>query len=170
MRSIQLITGTLAVVATSGLIGLGHAATAAEPTVTHERGIAIECSGTWKHQHVYALVYENSTAGNTVQVVVNDGEYGAGRDSARAFRDGRQVRAAVRLDGRRAVIEGTARVVGRRTPVHEELEDAGQLIVADGHHRRLATDLDLTWRGRSVPLDCDGSFRYALRVTKTPIG
>ncbi|MEP9365153.1 hypothetical protein ABLE68_19470 [Nocardioides sp. CN2-186] len=169
MRSNQLITGVLAAVATSGLIGLGSAAHAGEPTTTYENGTVLECSGTWKGDRVYALVYENSTAGNTVQVVINDGQYGASHGTKHDLVQGRRVHAAVKLDGKRAVIRGDAHAVGRRTPVHEELEDAGQHIVTDGTHRRLANHVTLTWKGVTTPLDCAGSFVYDLQVTRTPV-
>jgi hypothetical protein len=167
MRSTPLITGALAVVATSGLIGLGNAAHASEPTTTHEKGIVLECSGTWKGKDVYASLYENNTAGNFIQVVVADGDVAAdGRKARHAFKDGRSVFGALRLNGTRAVIEGTARTVGARTPVHEEHDDAGQHITVDGTHRRLAADLELTWKQRTVPLDCGDSFAYDLQVTR----
>jgi len=167
MRSSQLITGTLAVVATSSLIGWGTAAHAGEPTITRENGVVIECSGTWRGEHVYASLYENSTAGNTMQVVIADGEVaGGGRETTRAFKKGRDVRGALLLNGKPAVIEGTAKVVGKKIAVHEEHDDAGQHIVVDGIHRRLVTDLDFTWKGRTVPLDCSESFVYRLRVSK----
>ena len=167
MCSTTLITGTLAVVATSSLIGWGTAAIAAEPTVTHENGIVLECSGTWRGEHVYASLYENSTAGNVMQVVIADGDVaGGGRETTRAFKDGRDVRGAMKLEGKRAVIEGTAKAVGKKVAVHEEHDDAGQHIVVDGTHRRLVADLDLTWKGTTVPLDCADSFVYDLRVSK----
>jgi hypothetical protein len=51
--------------------------------------------------------------------------------------------------------------------VHEEYDDAGQHIVADGFHRRLAHDLVLRYDGITVPLDCAPAFYYSLNVTKT---
>jgi hypothetical protein len=167
MRSSQLITGALAVVATSGLIGSGGPAHASEPTTTRERGIVVECSGTWHGKDVYASLYENNTAGNVIQIVVDGGDVAAGgRDVRYAFRHGRTVFGAMRLGGRRAVIEGTARAVGARTPVHDVYDDAGQHITVDGTHRRLATRLTMTWRRTTLPLDCAGSFVYDLQVTK----
>lgn len=169
MRSNQLITGALAVVATSGLIGLAGAASAAEPTTSHERGNVLECSGTFQGKHVFASLYENSLAGNQIQVAVDDGAMAqAGRWVDDAFIDGRQVRGAIKLDGRRAVITGTAKAVGKKRTVHEVQDDGGELITIDGTHRRLATDLTMTWKGRSLPLDCDDSFAYALTVTREP--
>jgi hypothetical protein len=172
MRSNQLITGALAVVATSSLIGLGSAAVASEPTTqepttTHERGVVLECSGIWKGKHVYAELYENSTAGNFIQVVIDDGDVAGGSRQVRTpFKDGRDVRGAIRLHGKRAVVAGTARVVGKRTAVHEEHDDAGEHITVDGTHRRLVADLALTWKTTTAPLDCSDSFVYDLQVTR----
>lgn len=172
MRSNLLITGVLAAVATSGLIGTGSAAAQAdEPTTTTEKGIVLECSGTWRGERVYSSLYENSVYGNTIQVVVGGGDVaGDSRSTRHAFLDGRAVRGVLKLDGRRAVIAGTAHAVGGKTAVHEELDDAGQHITTDGTHRRLASNLRLTWKGTTVPLDCPESFVYDLQVTKEPIG
>lgn len=160
-----MITGALAVVATTVLTG--GTATAQEPTTTHERGIVIECSGTYRGHEVYTSVYENNTVKNVVQVVIGDDDgLGAIRETAAAFRTGRDVRATLPLDGKRAVIAGTARAVGAKTAVHEEHDDAGQYITIDGTHRKLATDLTLTWKKRTVPLTCDDAFVYDLQVTK----
>ncbi|HYF71656.1 MAG TPA: hypothetical protein VD864_02485 [Nocardioides sp.] len=168
MRSTQLITGALAVVATSGLIGLGSPASAAEPTTTRERGIVIECTGTIKHKPVYASLYENNTVANTIQIVIgdDDDQVGGGRDTDRDFRHGRKVSGSLQLAGDRALVTGTARKVGGRVAVHEEHDDAGQHITVDGFHRRLDTDLTLSWKGASAPLTCDTAFVYDLRVTK----
>ena len=76
------------------------------------------------------------------------------------------MRGVMKLNGKRAVIEGTAKVVGKKIAVHEEHDDAGQHIAVDGTHRRLANDLQLTWKGTTVPLDCAESFVYDLQVTK----
>lgn len=169
MRSTQLITGALAVVATSSLFGWGSAAQAAESTVTREKGILLECSGTWRGEDVFASLYENNTYGNTIQVVIGDGDVaGGGRETTVPFKDGRDVRGVLKLKGKRAVVEGTARAVGPKKPVHEEHDDAGQHITIDGTHRRLANDLTLTWKGTTVPLDCDNAFVYDLQVTKEP--
>jgi len=167
MRSYQLITGVLAAVATSSLIGSGSAAQAGEPTTTNEKGTVLACSGTWRGEHVYSSLYENNTYGNTIQVVIGDGDVAGGsRDTTRDFVDGRTVRGVLKLDGRRALIEGRAHTVGKKTAVHEEHDDAGQHITVDGTHRRLASKLRLTWKGTTVPLDCAESFAYDLQVTK----
>lgn len=167
----QLITGALAVVATSGLIGLGGTAQAAttEPTVTHERGVVIACGGTWRGKDVYAEVYENSVFGNHVQVVIEDGQYAGSRSPRRSIVTGDKVRARVRVGGKPAVVKGLARLDGTRTRVHEVLEDAGQTVASRGIHRGLDTSLALHWRGHAANLDCADAFRYRLTVTKTPI-
>lgn len=167
MRNI-MITGALAVVATTGLIGWGDTAGATEPTTTRERGIVVECTGTYRGQEVWTSVYENSTVKNVVQVVIGDDGLGAIRETSKAFKVGRDLHASLKLDGARAVIDGTARVVGKKTRVHEEHDDAGQYITVDGTHRRIASDLTLTWKKREVPLTCDDAFAYDLLVTKVP--
>ena len=174
MRSTQLITGSLAVAATSALIGLGAPAGAAgptEPTTTHERGIVIECTGTIKGRPAYVSLYENDTHTNVIQVLIGDDDrqVGRSREVEAGFLDRRQVFGALEVGGKRAVVEGTAHRVGRRIGVHEEHDDAGEHIVIDGHHRRLATDLELSWRRSTAPLDCDPAFVYDLEVTKTPV-
>lgn len=158
----------LILAATTALIGLASPTHASEPTVTHERGIVIECSGTFKNRAVYASVYENEPNGNVLQILVGDDEsqVGGGRETTRDFLDGKRIRATMKVDGTRATIEGTAERYGKKIPVHEEHDDAGQHIVVDGTHRKLDTDLTLTWRNRTVPLDCDTAFAYDLRVSK----
>lgn len=168
MRSTPLITGALAVVATSGLIGLGSPASAEEPTTTRERGIVIECTGTITGQPVYTSLYETNVAPNTIQILIGDDghQVGGGRDTDTDFRTGRQVRGTLKVDGSRALVDGTARKVGARVAVHEEHDDAGQHITVDGFHRRLDADLTLHWKGASAALTCDNAFVYDLLVTK----
>lgn len=161
------ITGALAVVATTALIG--GVATAQEPTTTRERGIVIECHGTLGDREVWTSIYENNTVRNVVQVVVGDDGVGAIRETVKPFKVGRDVRATVRVAGKRAVIDGTARIVGKRTAVHEEHDDAGEYITIDGTHRRIAADLTLTWKKRTVPLTCDEAFAYDLQVAREPV-
>ena len=85
------------------------------------------------------------------------------------FVHARQVFGALRVGGERAVVEGRATRRHHRVQLHEEYTDAGQDIVVDGHHRRLVTDLTLTCRHRTVPLDCDNAFFYDLQVTRSEI-
>lgn len=172
MRSTQLITGALAVVATSSLIGLGstaQAATHAESTTTKEKGVALTCAGEWRDKHVYAEVYENSLHGNHVQVVIDDGVLAASRWQDERMVTGKRVGVQVRLGGKPAVVKGLARLDGTRTPVHEVLEDAGQTIESTGVQHGLQTDVSFVWRGRTAHLDCSDAFRYRLTVTRTPI-
>jgi hypothetical protein len=174
MRTTQTISGSLAVVATSALIGLGTPASAttapaaSEPTTTHEKGIVLECHGTIRGRAVYASLYENNTVTNTIQVLIGDdaAQVGGSRDTDRDFLDAGTVRGTLKVGGSRAVVEGTAHRVGKVIAVHEEQDDAGQLITIDGTHRRLANDLELTWKRRTAPLDCDVAFAYNLTVTK----
>ncbi len=114
-------------------------------------------------------VYENNPYDNYFQVILNDDPQLAGsREPADIWSKGK-VRAALRIDGHRALVTGTARKVGAPIHVHEEYDDAGQHIVADGTHKRLRNHLVLRYDGTVVPLTCDPAFFYKLDVTKTDI-
>ena len=144
------------------------AAAGAAATVT-ERGIVLECTGQRAGLSAAVTLYENDVHTNYVQVILNDNPKRSASREPRDIRDGRAVRTGVRIAGTRARISGTAVKVGRRVHVHEEVDDAGQHIVSDGFHRRLAHDLLLRYRGIPVPLRCDPAFYYKLDVTKTDI-
>lgn len=176
MRSTTHLTGALAVLATTGLLGLGGAAHATasdtartgDPSTTHERGIVVECTGGIRGRHVYTSVYENNRYGNEIQLLLGTGDHrvGGSRTDDDGFRHGHRVRAAIRVAGHRAVVTGTARQVGDRIPVSEEHDDAGQHITVTGFHHSLDTDLTLTWRGAAAPLTCATAFAYRLTVTR----
>lgn len=179
MRKHQSVGG-LAVLATSALMGLGIATPASAltapgeagtTTTTHERGNVIECTGTIKGRDAYVSVYENNTYANVVQVLIGDDEdqVGNSREVEEGFIHHKRVHASVEVGGKRAVVEGRASRHGKRIAVHESYDDAGKLITVDGYHRRLATDLTLTWGKKTVPLDCDNAFFYDLTVTKEDI-
>lgn len=145
--------------------------TTGSTTTAHERGNVIECTGTFRGRAVYASLYENNVHGNVVQVVIGDGDdqVGSSRRTTKDFIVEKQVHAGVRVGGKRAVIDGHASRFGKRIAIHDEFDDAGQHVVVDGYHRKLAKDLTLTWRGQSVPLTCDTAFSYDLTVTKEDI-
>lgn len=173
MRNLQLTTGALAVLASSALIGAAAAAPAhaGTTTTTTERGNVIECTGTIAGRSVYASVYENDPYANVIQVLIgdDDNQVGNSREDADGFLDHRRVHGSLRVGGKKAVVSGSAVRVGKRIPVHEQYDDAGQLITVDGVHRRLRTDLELTWGRKTAPLTCDNAFFYRLEVTKEDI-
>ena len=182
MRTQHTTRGTLAVLATSALIGLGSAAPATSATAdshrsasttatttTQERGIVIECSGKLGGKAVWTSLYENDQYVNVIQVVIGDDGTGNSREVEKGFLEDGKVRGSVRVAGTRALITGTAHRVGDRIAVHEEHDDAGQLITVDGFHRRLATDLVLKYGTRTRPLTCDPAFFFNLQVTKEDI-
>ena len=141
------------------------------PTTERERGIVLECRGETDGLAAYASLYENDRYGNVLQVVLGDPDDGNGRSKEVGHRflvDG-NVRGAITIDGAKARIRGTADKVGRKKQVHEVHDDAGYLITVDGTHKRLVTDLVLSYHGARVPLSCDPAFRYDLMVTKQPI-
>lgn len=183
MRSTQLITGALAVAATSALIGLGAAPGNAQladnrppdpmtPGVTHESGKLLECTGNAGTTPVRANLYQSRTYGNHLEVLVDDGapgEAGVSRKAATPFVIGHQVRATARISGKRVTISGTAGPTGEVKRVHETVEDAGLRIVSKGTHRLLAPILTVRYAGRTGRLSCDSAFAFHLNVTKTSI-
>ncbi|MEV7429388.1 hypothetical protein AB0N29_07175 [Nocardioides sp. NPDC092400] len=152
------LTTTTAVSATSS--------PSTDGTTTHERGNVVECGAAYAGQDTFVSVYENNLHPDVFQVVVGEDGLGRGKESTTGFIDAGTVRATMRLDGRKVVVSGTAKRVGKRIAVHEEVDDAGEHVVVDGFHRRLRTDLTLRWKGRTVALDCDEAFFYDLDVTR----
>jgi hypothetical protein len=140
-------------------------------TIERERGIVLDCHGEADGLQVYSSLYENNVHGNHVQVVLGDPDAGNGRSKWVDYkiRQKERVRASIRIDGKRAVVKGTARKSGQKTPVHESFDDAGYAIEIDGTHKQLRTDLVLKYDGTKVPLTCDDAFVYDLTVKKTPI-
>jgi hypothetical protein len=163
----------LALAATTALIGLAAttatASQAQEPTgsTVKETGIVLECTGSAHGLDAYVNVYENDHYDNYFQVILNDdADLSKSREPADIWKSGR-IRSSVRIDGHLAIVTGTASKVGAPTKVHEEYDDAGFHIVADGIHKRLRNHLVLRYDGTSVPLTCDPAFFYKLDVTKT---
>lgn len=169
MRTIAragLTTATLiGIVAGPVLTSTAHAT----PEIAKERGIVLECSGTLRGQAVHASIYENDTYGNVLAITIGDPERGGAvgsRDTKASLWAGRRVEAGVKVAGRPATVIGPAQPVGGKRPVHDDFDDAGHHIVVDGHHRRLRTDLVLTYGRHTAPLTCDSAFLYDLTVTK----
>jgi hypothetical protein len=182
MRNTRLITGALAVAASSALIGLGTAPGNAQtlddqlpdpmtPGVTHESGIVIACTGDLGTRPVRVNLYENRTYGNYLEVQLGEGlgsdEVGVSRQVERPFVRSSKVRAAARLAGTKLTIGGTAVRTAKVKPVREVVDDAGLRVVSKGTHTRLRTDLTFTYGRRTAPLDCADAFAYRLKVTKT---
>jgi hypothetical protein len=167
-------TTPLAVLAASALIGLGAAtvspASGATTTTEKQRGIVLECTGSAHGLSAYASLYENDKHGNVVQVILDDDpDLARSRSPKDDFLVDGKLRTGVSIDGRRATISGTAVRVGPKKHVHEEVDDAGEHIVSDGFHRRLADDLVLRYGTKIVPLECSPAFYYNLTVTREQI-
>jgi hypothetical protein len=154
-----------------GVAATGTSAEAASPTWEKERGIVLECVGQAHGVRIYASVYENDRYGNTVQVVVGDPDDGLGnsKQTDEKFVVDGVVKASVKVDGKRALVEGVVDRHGPRTKVYDEYTDAGFLIKTRGYHRQLLTDMGARYAGKSVPLACDTAFVYDLEVKKIPV-
>ena len=95
------------------------AAQAASPEWKTERGIVLECQGEAHGLRVWTSVYENQRYGNVVQVVIGDPDDGNGSSKSTESKflvDG-VVKASVKVDGKRALVEGAAERHGARTKV-----------------------------------------------------
>ncbi len=153
----------------TGLVSIGSPADAAD--WTRERGNVLECHGKKNGLQVRAVVYENSRYGNTVQVAIGGPESNrAGtRNTNQKFLVDGDLRATVKVAGKRAVIKGKAERYGSRIPVSESFDDGGYVITNRGFQRKLRTRLVAKYDGKTVPLTCDPAFYYDLKVKKTPI-
>ncbi|CAB4721488.1 MAG: hypothetical protein F2667_10545 [Actinobacteria bacterium] len=148
-------------------------ALAEEPasTTTHEVGNVLECTGTWQGRAVYASLYENAAFTNVVQVLVGDDgdQVGDSRESATPYIEDSQVKAGLRVGGKKATVKGYAVAAGPRRAVHDVQDDAGQRVESDGFHRRLDHRIRFTWKGVSAPLTCATAFHFDLQVTRTDV-
>jgi hypothetical protein len=166
MRSIPV----LATVAAATVLGAAPAH-ATETTTEHQRGIVLECTGHSRGHTASVTLYENDLHGNVVTVRLDDDPRRSGsREPARDFWADGRIATGVQVAGHRARVVGTAHRVGPRRAVHEVNDDAGNHIVSDGFHRRLAHDLSLRYAGRTTALTCSPAFFYSLEVATTPIG
>jgi hypothetical protein len=176
----QLITGALAVVATSALLGLGTTTASARttgntpdpstPGTTHEVGTVIECAGFAGRVPVRVNFYENETYGNHLEVLVHDGsrrEAGRSVETEKPFVVGGEVHAATRVGGRKIRFHGTTEPTGKVKRVRTVEEDAGLRIVSQGTHTILDPKIVADYAGKQGKLTCDNAFDFDLRVTKT---
>jgi hypothetical protein len=161
----------LAAAGTLATVLVGVPAQADSPEWKTERGIVLECHGQAHGLRVWTSVYENQRYGNVVQVVIGDPDDGHGnsKDTDKKFLVDGVVKASVKVDGKRALVEGAAERHGARTKVRERFDDAGFLVKTRGFHRPLLTDMGFRYAGKSVPLVCDTAFVYDLEVKKIPI-
>lgn len=137
-------------------------------TTEHQRGVVLECTGANRSHSAYVDLYENDKHGNYLQVVLDGNpKLAASRQPADIWKAG-EVRTRITIRHQRARVVGTAPKVGGRHHVHAENDDAGNLIVSDGFHRRLRDDLVLKYDGYRIALTCAPAFFYSLDVTTTP--
>jgi hypothetical protein len=153
----------------TGVVAIGAPAHAAE--WKSERGNVVECQGRKAGTTVRTTVYENHRYGNTVQVVIGSPESdvrGTRNTDYKFLVDG-VLRATAQVDGKRAVIKGTATRYGARIAVSESFDDGDMTVQSRGYQRKLRTDLVAKYDGKVIPLTCDTAFYYNLEVKRTPI-
>lgn len=163
LASTALAAGLLPV----ALAGPAHA----ETTTVHEKGLLIECTGTWRQQPVHVSVYENRTYVNELVVAIGaeDQEVLLVENPEERMVTRGEVHESGLLGGRKFALAGPVVRDGDVVEVHEEFVDDGQHVVVDGVHKPLAADLELTWRKRDAVLDCSNAFRFDLDVSRTPV-
>lgn len=154
----------------TGAVAIGAPAQAAE--WKSERGIVVECQGRKAGLTVRTTVYENHRYGNSVQVGLGnpDDDRSGTRLTENKFLVDGVLRATVQVEGKKAVIKGTASRYGARIPVSESFDDGDMTVSNRGFQRLLRTDLVAKYDGKVVPLTCDTAFYYNLEVKRTPIG
>ncbi|MFC7495016.1 MULTISPECIES: hypothetical protein [unclassified Nocardioides] len=174
----QLVTGALAVVATSALVGLGASTAGAQTPdpsaagTTHEVGTVIECAGFAGKVPVRVNFYENETYGNTLEVLVHDGtrrEAGRTVETKKPFVVGEDVLARTRVAGKKIRFHGTTEPTGKVKRIRDVRDDGGLHIVARGTHTILDPKIVATYAGTAGKLTCDNAFHFNLEVTKTPV-
>jgi hypothetical protein len=153
----------------TGVVAIGAPAQAAEWKT--ERGIVVECQGRKAGTTVRTYVYENHRYGNTVQVIVGgtDSDIRGTRNTTDKFLVDGVLKATVQVDGKRAVVKGTASRYGARIAVSESFDDGDMSVSSRGYQRKLRTDLVAKYDGKVIPLTCDTAFYYNLEVKRTPI-
>lgn len=145
--------------------------TEAAPTVEHQSGIVLECAGSAGDVSAVATVYENQMYGSSLQVVLGDPEedrIGSVEQTEPFVVDG-AMDASVEIQGETATVAGTVAPTGRPEKLTEPIQDAGEQIISQGTHTRLATDLALTVGQTTVPLECAPAFAYDLEVRKVAL-
>ena len=179
MRSIQLTIGSLAVVATSGLIGLAVAPPRRprrrRPPTTekdHRSSSArhvLKCAGT-STRRVYASLTRTDRYGNVIQVVIGDvGRRRLARGRGRL--QGRPARCAAAhgLDGKQGRHRGHRHAASARgSPSTRSTTTPASTSRSTAPTAGWRTTCELTWKGRTVPLDCDG--RRSSTTCRSPRG
>lgn len=156
-----LVGGGASAVATAG------PASASPTTVTVQKGLVLESVG----DHAQVFVYENSTYGNSIQVVLDgrDGEMIGYAEQAGPFVVDGTLDAVVEVEGIDVTIEGTVATAGKPTKIVEPLQDAGQQIVTRGTNTPLATDLVLRYEHSEFPLTSPTAFAFELTSRSTTL-
>ena len=143
LKAIGTAAATLAGLAGTAVLSgpaLAHPTSAVE---THtEKGIVLECTGeagglVGVRQPLRERRRSPTTCRSSSTTTRSSR---ASREPKNIWSDG-VVRSSVTIKGKKATIVGSASKIGRRTRVHEEIDDAGNHVVSDGWHRRLENDL-----------------------------
>jgi hypothetical protein len=137
--------------------------------VEHELGTVLEGTAD-AATPVMVTLYENSTYGSSVQVVLGDPEeenFGYVEQPGAFIHDG-VLDLTVDVKGTPVRLHGTVAPNGKPTRLVDPLQDNGERIVIKGTNTPLATGITVTVRGVSAPVTFSPAFAFDLdtrRVT-----
>lgn len=177
-----LATAGVAAALAATLSGAGISTAAAEPTsyssenaatptrVETQRGLVLEGTGSVDGLAVTVYVYENSTYGNSLQVVLGDPEedrIGFLEQAAPFVVDG-ALDVVVDVAGTPVRLTGTVTPTDQ-TKVVEPIQDGGEQLVTRGTHTQLATAIVATIGEASGDLAFAPAFAFDLEVRRVAL-
>ena len=120
---------------------------------------------------VMVTLYENSLHGSLVQVVLGDPEednIGFVEQADPFVTDG-VLDVTVDVNGTPVRFQGTVVEDGKPTSITEPIQDGGEQIVTRGTNTPLATDVTVTVRGVSAPVEFAPAFAFDLQSRKVTL-
>lgn len=177
-----LATAGVAAAIAATLTGAGASTSAAEPSsystesvatptrVETQRGLVLEGTGSVGGQAVTVYLNENSTYGNSLQVVLGDPEddqIGFLEQATPFVTDG-VLDVVVDVAGTPVRLSGTVTPT-ERTKVVEPLQDGGEQLVTRGTHTQLATAIIASIGGASGELAAAPAFAFDLEVRRVAL-
>ncbi|GAA1917891.1 hypothetical protein [Nocardioides marmoribigeumensis] len=137
--------------------------TAGPVQVEHEVGTVLEGSAD-AGIPVAVTLYENNLHGSSIQVVLGDpdaDDIGYVEQEGAFVHDG-VLDVTVDVQGTPVRLHGTVTPSGRPARLVDPMQDNGEQIVVKGTNTALATDVDVTVRGTSAPVQFAPAFSFDL--------
>lgn len=158
---------------TGSTVAAGPTGATQAPTrtsVERQNGVVIEAFGEHAGTPVAVYLYENSTYGSSVQVVLDAEQDLIGSlEQPQPFIVGGAVDVALDVQGHDVVLTGTVTESGESARTVDPRQDAGEQIVTRGTRTPLLADLSLTVGGSAVPLEAAPAFAFDLEVRRVTL-